>query len=76
MLSFFYSKPKVSIVDISRVNQILGEKANDFIARLKKMSNRCNSIIPEVEFIKMAQKGLDFELGKKFQCMDFRDFNE
>ena len=33
-------------------------------------------MLPEVEYVKMAQKGLDIELGKKFQGMEFRDFYE
>ncbi|KZV55722.1 hypothetical protein F511_12557 [Dorcoceras hygrometricum] len=44
--------------------------------RIKKMKNRCKVFLPEGEFVKMAQKGLDFELRKKFQGMEFRDFFE
>ncbi|KZV58259.1 hypothetical protein F511_01110 [Dorcoceras hygrometricum] len=41
--------------------------------RIKKMKNRCKVFLPEGEFVKMAQKGLDFELRKKFQGMDFKE---
>ncbi|KZV53197.1 hypothetical protein F511_27563 [Dorcoceras hygrometricum] len=44
--------------------------------RIKKMKNRCKVFLPEGEFVKMAQKGLDFELRKKLQGMEFRDFFE
>lgn len=47
-----------------------------FVDRFKKMKNRCKVFLPETEFVKMAQKGLDFELRKKFQGMEFRDFFE
>ena len=40
------------------------------------MRNRCKIHLPEIECVKMAQRELDIELRKKFQGMEFRDFNE
>lgn len=75
-IQFYKTEPEVCIADLSRATQKKGETVDLFIARFKKMKNRCKVFLPEVEFVKMAQKGLDFELRKKFQGMEFRDFFE
>ena len=33
-------------------------------------------MIPEIEFVKMATGGMNFELRKKFEGMEFRDLYE
>ncbi|XP_073041953.1 uncharacterized protein [Primulina eburnea] len=68
--------PEISIAELSRVVQKPGESANDFICEFKKVRSRCRVFLPESEYVKMAQRGLDFELRKKFQGMEFRDFYE
>ena len=40
------------------------------------MRNKCKIHLLEIEYVKMAQRGLDNELRKKFQGMKFRDFYE
>ena len=40
------------------------------------MRNRCKIHLPETNYVKIAQRGLDIELRKKFQGMEFRDFYE
>ena len=40
------------------------------------MRNRCKIHLPEIEYVKMAQRGLDIESRKKFQGIEFRDFYE
>ena len=40
------------------------------------MRNRCKIHPPETEYMKIAQRGLDIELRKKFQGMEFRNFYE
>ena len=57
------------------MTQRAGETADLFIARFNKMRNMCKIFLPESEYVKMAQRGLD-ELRKKFQGMEFRDFYE
>ena len=64
------------IVELSRVTQRNGETANFFYLSFKKMRNRCKIHLPETKYIKIAQRGLDIELRKKFQGMKFRDFYE
>ena len=40
------------------------------------MRNRCKIDLLETEYVKMVQRGLDIELRKKFQGMEFRDLYE
>ncbi|XP_073025118.1 uncharacterized protein [Primulina eburnea] len=75
-IQFYRTEPEVCIADLSRVTKKKGESVEYFIDRFKKIKNRCKVFLPETEFVKMAQKGLDFELRKKFQGMEFRDFFE
>ena len=53
-----------------------GEIVDLFISRFKKMRNICKIHLIEIKYVKMAQGGLDIELRKKFQGMEFRDFYE
>ena len=64
------------IVELSRVTQRNGEMADLFISLLKKMRNICKIHLQETKYVKMAQIGLDIELRKKFQGMEFRYFYE
>ena len=47
-----------------------------FITRFKRMRNRCKILLLMSQYVKMAQKGLDIELRKKFQGIEFCDFYE
>ena len=40
------------------------------------MRNKCKIHLLEIEYVKIAQRGLDIELRKKFQGMEFKDFYE
>ena len=73
---FFKAEPKVCIVELSRVTQRNGEIVDLFISRFKKMRNICKIHLPETEYLKMAQRGLDIELRKKFQGVEFSNFYE
>ena len=53
-----------------------GETADLFISRFKKMRNLFQIHLLEREYVKMAQRGLDIELRKKFHGMEFKDFYE
>ncbi|XP_075500113.1 uncharacterized protein LOC142538697 [Primulina tabacum] len=75
-IQFYRTELEVCIADLSRITKKKGESVEYFIDRFKKIKNRCKIFLPETEFVKMAQKGLDFELRKKFQGMEFRDFFE
>ena len=64
------------IAELSKVTQINGEITDLFISRFKKIRNICKIHLPETRYVKMAQRGLDIELRKKFQGIEFRDFYE
>ena len=64
------------IAELSKVTQRNWEMVNLFISRFKKMINICKIHLPKIEYMKMAQRGLDIELRKKLQGMEFRDFYE
>lgn len=66
----FRAKPEVCIVELS------WDTTELFISIFKKRRNRCKIHLLEMEYVKMAQRGLDIELRKKFQGMKFKDFNE
>ena len=68
---FFKAELKVCIAELSRATQINGEIADLFISRIKKMRNICNIHILETKYVKMAQRGLDIELRKKFKGIEF-----
>ena len=72
---FFKVKHEVCIAELSRVTQRNGETA-DLISCFKKMRNICKIHLLEIEYVKMAQRGLNIELRKKFQGMEFIDFYE
>ena len=40
------------------------------------MGNRSKIQLPETEYVKIAQRGLDIDLRKKFQGLEFRNFYE
>ena len=73
---FFRAKPEVCIAGLSRVTQRNWETDDLFISLFKKMRTICKIHLLEIEYVKMAQRGLDIKLRKKFQGMEFRDFYE
>ena len=64
------------MADLSRVHQLSGEPVEDYTRRFRKLKFRCKVIIPEIEFVKMATRGMNFEFRKKFKGMEFRDLYE
>ncbi|XP_038716903.1 uncharacterized protein LOC120010240 [Tripterygium wilfordii] len=64
---FFRAEPEVCIAELSRLTQRPGESSDAFLARFKKMRNRCKIVLPETEYVKMAQRCVEIELHKKFQ---------
>ncbi|OMO82013.1 Retrotransposon gag protein [Corchorus capsularis] len=71
---FYRIEPEVSLLDLSRLSQKKGESAEDYLARFKKLRNRCCIALPEKEFVRLAQNDLDIELRKKFEGVEFRDY--
>ncbi|GKV51959.1 hypothetical protein SLEP1_g58572 [Rubroshorea leprosula] len=75
-IQFYRSEPEVSMANLSRLVQRLGETSEAFISRFWKAILKCRVALPEQEFVKLAQNGLEIELRKKFEGMEFRDFFE
>ena len=73
---FFQSEAEVSMAALARLSQMPEEKATQFIARFKRARNKCRIILPEPEFIRLTQNGLEFRLRKKFDSTEFRDLVE
>ncbi|XP_059663443.1 uncharacterized protein LOC132309107 [Cornus florida] len=70
---FYRTEPEVSMADLSRLNQLPGESIETFLSRFRKAKHKCHVDLPEVEYVRMAVNGLDFELHKKFEGVEFRD---
>ena len=59
--------------DLSRFHQLSGEPVEDYSRHFQKLNFRCKVLIPEIEFVKIATRGTNFELWKKFEGMEFKD---
>ncbi|GKV24835.1 hypothetical protein SLEP1_g34389 [Rubroshorea leprosula] len=73
---FYRCEPEVSMVDLLRLAQKFRESFEAFLARFRRARLKCQVALPEQEFVKLAQNGLDIELRKKFEGMEFRNFYE
>lgn len=73
---FYKVKPEVRQLELSRLAQKPKEDVETFLNIFKKLRSHCRLFLLEVEFVKIAQNGLEMELRKKFQGMEFRDFYE
>ena len=70
-VQFFQIEPEVFMVDLARLSQNLDEKATQFITRFKRARNKCRVMLPEPEFVRLTQNGLEFRLRKKFDLTEF-----
>ncbi|GKV36311.1 hypothetical protein SLEP1_g44457 [Rubroshorea leprosula] len=75
-IQFYRSEPEISMADLSRLTQRPGESSESYLMRFRKARMKCHVALPEQEFVKLAKNGLDIELRKKFEGMEFRDFFE
>ena len=73
---FYRTDPEVSMADLSQLHQLSNDLMEEYIRCFRKLKFRCKVIIPEIEFVKMATEGMNFELRKKFEGMEFRDLYE
>jgi hypothetical protein len=63
----------ISMADLARLKQELGETADQFIMRFKRTRLRCQTQLPESEHIRFVVNGLNFELRKKFEGVNLYD---
>lgn len=68
---FSQANLRVLMVDLAKMKQQPGETIKQFITRFKKENSWCLSDLPEIEFVKLAQDGLNFNLRKKFIGITF-----
>ena len=73
---FYRTELEVYMADLSRLHQLSNEPVEDYIRRFRKLKFWCKVLIPEMEFVKMVTRGMNFELRKKFKGMEFRDLYE
>ena len=59
---FYRTEPEVSMVNLSWLHQLSNKPVDDYIRCFRKMKFRCKVLIPKIEFIKMATRGMNYEL--------------
>ena len=64
---FSRAEPEIYIAELSRVTKKGGVAAESNITRFKRMRTRCKIHLLEIEYVKIAHRGLDIELRKKFE---------
>ncbi|XP_059658949.1 uncharacterized protein LOC132305302 [Cornus florida] len=72
-LKFYRAELEVSMADLSRLHQLPGESVMSFLSRFRRAKFKCNLSLPLEEYMKMAVNGLEFELRKKFEGVQFHD---
>ncbi|XP_059671163.1 uncharacterized protein LOC132316708 [Cornus florida] len=66
---FYWTKPEVSMSDLSRIHQLPNDDVKTFLARFKKARNRCQLLLPEEDGVQpssSAAKRNIFEAGKQY----------
>ncbi|XP_021810941.1 uncharacterized protein LOC110754209 [Prunus avium] len=73
---FYQTNREITVAELARMNQAPDESPRDYLQRFKTCGNWCRTNLPEREFVKMAEEGLEFEYRKKFQGIEFRDMHD
>ncbi|CAL9001576.1 unnamed protein product, partial [Prunus brigantina] len=63
---FYQTNREITVVELARMSQAADESPRDYLQRFKTCRNWCRKNLPEREFVKMAEEGLEFEYRKKF----------
>lgn len=67
---FSRTDPGVSMADLARIRQQVRETTEQYRMRFKRAKVRCQvNILPESEFVKLAQDGLDFERADRLDSL-------
>lgn len=72
----YRAEPEITIAYLAKMHQESHESAQDFLDRFKIARNKCRVNLSELEFIRLAQQGLTFELQKKYEGAYIRDIFE
>jgi len=59
----------MTVADLSKIKQMPDETAEQYLSRVKRYRNRCQTHLPEWEFFNVAQNGLSMELRKNLDGM-------
>ena len=73
---FYRTEPEVTLADLSRLSQMPGESAEDYVGRFKVARFKCKCVLPEVEYVRLCQNGLCMDLKKQYVDANFRDLYE
>ncbi|CAL9000943.1 unnamed protein product [Prunus brigantina] len=73
---FYQTNREITVVELARMSQATNESPRDYLQRFKTCRNWCRTNLPEREFVKIAEEGLEFEYRKKFQGIEFRDMHD
>ncbi|CAL9012568.1 unnamed protein product [Prunus brigantina] len=73
---FYQTNREMTVAELARMSQAADESPRDYLQRFKTCRNWCRTSLPEREFVKMAEEGLEFEYRKKFQGIEFRDMHD
>ncbi|CAL8152702.1 unnamed protein product [Prunus armeniaca] len=73
---FNQTNREITVTELARMSQASDESPCDYLQWFKTCRNWCRTNLPEREFVKMAEEGLEFEYQKKFQGIEFRDMHD
>ncbi|CAL8993008.1 unnamed protein product, partial [Prunus brigantina] len=73
---FYQTNREITFAELARMSQATEESPRDHLQRFKTCRNWCRTNLPEREFIKMVEEGLEFEYRKKFQGIELRDMHD
>jgi len=62
---FYRAEPEVTVADLARLTQLQGESVEKYIARFRKLRKKCQTNLTERECVRIARKGLNFNLREK-----------
>lgn len=61
------------MADLARLSQLQGESVKKYIARFRKLRTRCQTSLTEKECVSLALRGLNLNMGEKFEGKEFTD---
>ncbi|XP_021817032.1 uncharacterized protein LOC110759283 [Prunus avium] len=73
---FYQTNREITVTELARMSQASDESPRDYLQRVKICRNWCRTNLPEREFVKMTEEGLEFDYRKKFQGIEFRDMHD
>ncbi|CAL2277244.1 unnamed protein product [Prunus armeniaca] len=73
---FYQTNREITVAELARMSQASDESPRDYLQRFKTCRNWCRMNLPEREFVKMAEEGLEFEYRKKFKGIEFQDMHD